>query len=190
MARKSNTRAYSAQKNDNIYLYTKGGEFSLNGINYVGEYHLDGTIPKTGPILSEDAIQLRNLYLNANSYVYDSLRKFKKLVTQHQDPKPYLYAPTSQVYAVGFDTRYFVEKIEDDKSYAIEINQQQFNLIGQPNGIDTGLYPIAVVNWKLTGNIIDIVAHNELEIYRASFTCPSAAYAVRNYSEFAQTTSV
>lgn len=186
MAKKPGLRTYSAQKNDNNYLYTKGGEYSLNGLNYIGEYHLDGTIPKTGPIIAEDTMELRKPYTNINSYNYDVLRKFKKLVTRFQDPKPYLYTPNSQVYTVGFDTRYFVEKIEDNESYAIEIDQNQYGLIGQPNGIDIGLYPIAIVNWKLTGTSANIIAHNELEIYKASFTCPSVAYAVRNYLEYAQ----
>ncbi len=81
-----------------------------------------------------------------------------------------------------------MEKVNDDNSYAIEINTSQNRTYGIPGGIDPGLYTKAIVNWKLTGRREDIIAHNELEIYKASATVPTVAYAVRNFLEFAQIT--
>jgi len=43
-------------------------------------------------------------------------------------------------------------------SYAIEINQDQYNLIGKRGGIDGGLYPSVVVrvevDWQKVGHYI------------------------------------
>ena len=41
---------YGARYNSNNYLYTKGGEFSLDGLNYIGEYHYQEVLARTGPI--------------------------------------------------------------------------------------------------------------------------------------------
>ena len=181
---------FSPGRNDNTHLYTKGGEFSLDGVEYVGEYHLIGSVPKTGPVANPGNRVLQRLYTNPDHYVYDRLKNFDVTVLNYVEPKPYLYNPTEPDYAVGYDNRYFVEKIEDDMSYAIEINQDQYNLIGKRGGIDGGLYPSAVVRWKLTGKRSDIISHNEMELYKASLVVPSVNYAVRNFLEFARITLV
>ena len=103
-----------------IYLYTKGGQFSLDGKEYIGEYHFDGTIAKAGPVppppSQPEAPTLRRLYNNPDHYTYDSVKKFSVPVLLRTDPQPYLYAPVESAYIVGFDARYFVEKINDDAS--------------------------------------------------------------------------
>jgi len=181
---------FSPGRNDNIYLYTKGGQFSLNGEEYVGEYHYAGLTPKTGPIQSKDSVVLQRLYRNPDHYVYDKQFNFDVGVLSFADPIPFLYVPTEQVYEAGFDTRYFVEKIEDALSYAIEIDEQQYVNIGTRGGIDSGLYTFTEIRWKLTGKSQDIINHNEDQIFKASTIVPSIAYAVRNYLEFARITQV
>ena len=86
--------------------------------------------------------------------------------------------------------RFFVEKVEDDFSYAVEIDNDQFNLINKPGGIDGGVYLSAAVRWKLTGRRQDIIDHNEMELYKASSKVPSVNYAVKNFLEFARITLV
>ena len=84
----------------------------------------------------------------------------------------------------------FVEKIEDSESYAIEVNQEQFNLINKEGGIDGSIYTYTAINWKLTGRSRDIIEHNETQLYKASSIVPSINYAVRNFLEFARITLV
>lgn len=181
---------FSPGRNDNTHLYTKGGEYSLDGKEYVGEYHLVGVVPKSGPIANSQSRVLQRLYVNPDHYIYDRLNNFDVDVLNFVEPRPHLYLPQEQDYIVGYDNRYFVEKIEDDMSYAIEINQDQYNLINVKGGIDGGLYPSAVIRWKLTGKRADIITHNEMELYKASLKIPSINYAVRNFLEFARITLV
>lgn len=181
---------FSSRRKNDIYLYTKGGEYTLNGKNYIGEYHLEGQLVKTGPIQSENSQMLRRYYNIQDHYIYDKVHDFNIPVLGYISPKPYLYSPQDSVYVNGFGSRYFVEKVDDDNSYAIEIDQRQFEQIGKPGGIDGGLYLSAFVKWKFTGRREDIITHNELEIRRASIQLPTVAYAVKNYLEFARVTIV
>lgn len=190
MAFTKRSSAFSPGRNNNIYLYTKGGEFSLDGVNYIGEYHLVGDIPNTGPIPAEDTKELHRIYPNPDHYIYDKFFEFKVPVRGFIEPKPYIYRPDEQDYIVGSDARYFVEKVDDELSYAIEIDQRQYKSIGKRGGIDGGLYLAASINWKLTGRREDIIKHNETQLYLASKKIPSINYSVKNFLEFARITLV
>lgn len=181
---------FSPGRNDNIYLYTKGGEFSLDGKDYIGEYHYAVTTPKTGPIPGPNSKVLQKAYKNRDHYIYDKAFNFNAPLKQYVTPKPHLYRPKEQAYVDGFDTRYFVEKIQDDKSYAIEIDINQYNSLNTPGGIDGGLYPSAIVRWQLTGRHDDIIKNNERELLVASRNVPSVYYVVKTPLEFARITLV
>jgi len=180
--------AFSPIQNNDTHLYTKGAEFSLNGLNYIGEYHLVGDIPRTGPIPSQTSEELHRAYENPDHYTYDSVFSFDVPTRKFIEPKPYIYRPDEQDYIVGSDTRYFVEKVDDELSFAIEIDQRQYRSVGLSGGIDGGLYLSAAINWKLTGKREDIIRHNEDELYLASKKVPSINYAVKNFLEFARIT--
>ncbi len=181
---------FSSRKNNNTYLYTKGGEFSLSGRNYVGEYHYDGTIPKTGPITSDTSQVLTRFYTIGDHYIYDKTFDFDIKVLKFTNPIPYLYRPKDTVYLAGYDSRFFVEKIDDENSYAMEIDQIQYQGMGKQGGIDNGLYLAATLNWRFTGRREDIIKHNELELQKASTKLPTIIYAVRSTLEFARITLV
>jgi hypothetical protein len=172
-------------KPNSEYLYTKGNEFSLNGQNYIGEYHYENMTPTTEPELG-GGIVLRKRYTNLDHYTYDKLLKFDTLVSSFISPKPYMPIISNQTYVAGYVTRYFVEKINDSQSYPIEIDLSQFKKFGKRGGIDSGLYNVASVSWKLTGLIVDIIAYNQEEIFFASDKVPKIAYGVRNYTEYAR----
>lgn len=182
------TSRFGIRKNNNTYLYTKGKEYSLNGIEYIGEYHLDGTVAKVGPILDPEAPALQRYYANKDHYIYDKQYNFNSKVLQFISPVYYSYAPAEQAYLIGYDLRYFVEKINDDESYAIEIDEKQFRNINKKGGIDGGIYAVSTVQWQLTGYQKDIAANNELSLRQASVITPSVEYAVKNYTEFARFT--
>jgi len=184
------TSEYGVRKNDNIYLYTKGGEFSYGGINYVGEYHYDGNVAKTGPTPNDNAQLLQRYFANPEHYIYDRAFRFKPKVLGFVDPKPYLYKPNEQVYSVGVDSRYFVEKIQDSESYAIEIDSAQFNQINKTGGIDGSIHSYTSIEWKLTGSTQSITKYNQYQISIASALVPSINYAIRNYLEYARITLV
>ena len=70
----------------------------------------------------------------------------------------------------------------------MEINNQQFRTIGKPGGIDGGLYAYQSLEWRLTGTQQAIYQHNQLQLYKASRTLPTIAYAVRSFTEGARIT--
>ena len=181
---------YTPGNTDATHLYTKGGEFSLNGTNYIGEYHTNNGMPYTGPTKSSGAVPLQRFYSNPDHFQYEKLFNFHVDVAQFVDPVPYLYSPKPTAYKAGFDMRYFVEKINDDQSYPIEVDKNQYSQINAPNGIDGGIYGSAAVSWKLTGFREDIINYNQNSLIKASQTIPGALYAVRNFLEFAQITLV
>lgn len=188
MARSIKVNKFSPRSSEEWYLYTKGGEFSLDGAGYIGEYHKNNGIPYTGPIPSKQAKLLRRLYGNPDHYTYDQLFDFKTPASLLGEPTPYVYSPKETAYAVGFDTRYFAEKRNDASSYAIEIDQQQYRNIGRVGGIDEGLYLTTTVNWKLTGTFSSIEQHNKLEIFMASKIVPSVVFSIKNFIEFGRVT--
>jgi hypothetical protein len=181
---------YSAASNTGIYLYTKGGEYSLDGLDYIGEYHMEGSTAKTGPVMNSNSRVLHRAYRNRDHYTYDKNFEFKVRVLDYVEPVPYLYRPAEQAYTAGMDARFFVEKYDDNTSYAIEINSQQYEKIGKKGGIDGGLYRYATIQWQLTGRREDIISHNELEVYKASSILPTIEYSIKNYLDFARITLV
>ena len=184
------TNKYTAAHNANTHLYTKGGEYSLDGKDYVGEYHLQDVTAQTGPVPSSQSKTLHRVYKNSDHYVYDKVFSFNVPVLNYIDPIPYRYQPNEQVYALGSDIRFFVEKKDDDNSYAIEIDSLQYDKINLIGGIDGGLYNHTAVEWRLTGRRDDIIKFNQYQIQKASSVIPTIEYAIKNYLEFARITLV
>lgn len=192
---KKNTLANKA--NADNYLYTKGREFSLEGINYIGEYHLVDSKPKTGPVPSNEAMALTKYYPDPVVYNYDRIRQFKNLVTDFTEPKPIIIKPTELDYQIGYVDRFFVEKAINVEKYPTEIDNLQYQKYNTTQNINGGLYLLVILRWKLTGplrdrrdakgNLIErgIYEHNALEVERGSRQIPNLNYIIKNYIEFA-----
>lgn len=191
MAKKPRLKAKgSPQADANNYFYTKGGEFSLNGVEYVGEYHLVALQPFTGPVHTESSLQLRRFYAYDYHYTYDGLFDFLVPASQYVDPVPYTFSPSEVQYTRGFAPRYFVEKLNDEKSYAVEIDLPQYQKLGKLGGIDGGLYSHSVVEWKLTGTANAILLHNEMQMIKAQQIVPSVLFCITSYTEFGRITEI
>jgi hypothetical protein len=181
---------YTLTRGQTEYLYTKGGEFSLDGVEYIGEYHLVGPFVMTGPIKAPNARHLEQLYTSYDHYIYDKSFNFGVGVKDRVDPTPFRYTPTDQSYVAGSEMRFFVEKINTDDSFAFEINRVQYDYRNRPGGVDEGIYALAAIEWKLTGRLEDIITFNQIQMERASEKLPTIAYAVTSFSEYARVTLV
>lgn len=213
--RSGNISGFSPRKKVRTHLYTKGGEYSLDGVEYIGEYYVEENIARTGPTppVNTDEVnavgdpdlinpktrlfvqktadwgkELRRIYPTNYQYEYEKLKDFYVKVNLFIDPRPYIYQPKESAYSAGFDERFFVQKRGDDASYAIEIDISQWELIGYPRGIDDGLYAYTSVNWKLVGAYDYIAQQNELALFKAQRLVPSILYSVRNFTEYARFT--
>ena len=80
------------QKTTNNYKYTKGFEYSLNGVNYIGEYHISRELlDDYNPLLvyvldnqwcDKTSLKVTKELLNAGESVFiwpEALKKFKDL---------------------------------------------------------------------------------------------------------------
>lgn len=204
---------YSPRSRVETFLYTKGGELSLDGVSYIGEYHIKEGIAYTGPeplkaldninkvgdpdiILKEFRATrtmnsgriLRRIYVDYDQYEYEKLKDFEIKVLNFFEPRPYLYKPKQAAYDAGEDSRYFVQKRNSDDSYPIEIDTNQWELVGQFQGIDPLIYTSVSVVWKLVGSYDYIAQQNELALFRAQKLVPGVLYAVRSFTEFARLT--
>jgi hypothetical protein len=183
--------------NADKYLYTKGSIFSLDGKNYIGEYHLDDGKPRTGPIPDKQSKLLTKYYPDPEVYNYDRIKQFKNLVTEFTEPKPIIIKPTELSYEIGYIDRFFVEKAINVERYPTEIDNLQYQKYNTTQNINGGLYLVVILNWKLTGplrdrrdakgNLIErgIYEHNALEVEKGSRQIPNLSYIIKNYIEFA-----
>jgi len=213
--RSTNISSFSARKKTRTHLFTKGGEFSLDGVEYIGEYYIVGDSAFTGPApvdITEDVNQigdpdlvnpkirlvtpkaaeggklLRRVYLEQYQYDYERIKKFQVDVLDFIDPVPYLYEPKDSAYEAGEDRRYFVQKRGNDESYAIEIDSNQWEMLGQYKGIDDGLYAFTSVVWRLVGSYDILAQQNELALFKAQRVIPSILYSVKSFTEYARFT--
>lgn len=179
------------------YLYTKGNQFSLNGENYIGEYHKNGSKFYTGPIHNGSSKLLTKYYSDPLMYEYDRSRGFEERI--RVVPNQIVWAPLDTNYKTGFATRYFVERTGNYESYPIEIDAEQKSMFGSEGGIDEGLYALAVFDWKLTGPERNVYKDNQLyiegiyefnqrQVIVNSKIIPNLEYAIKSYTEYARVT--
>jgi len=180
----------------NNYKYTKGFEYSLDGENYIGEYHMVGQTAMTEPIESTTSKALTKYYSDPNLYEYDKARNFPKRV--RIQPNQIVWSPIQSEYKNGYATRYFVERIGNMEGYPIEIDSNQASVYGKDNGIDEGVYVLVKIKWKLTGPertmmyngqmIEGIYEYNEHEVISKTRMIPNLEAAIKSYTEYAQIT--
>ena len=203
---------YSQQSVAETYLYTRGLQYSLNGVEYIGEYHIIGPDAFTGPtpIKTDDNININNsisvlnprqnitslktqdqglkltsYYSSLNNYSYDNIIK-SKLISNFRSPKQIMYQPKDSAYDAGIDSRYFVQKRGADDNFAIEIDINQWELIGSYRGIDNGLYYAAAIKWMLVGTYDYVYNYNQQELIKAEPLVPNIMYAIKNFTEYSK----
>jgi hypothetical protein len=179
-------------------LYTKGFEYSLDGKNYVGEYHNVNGITYAGRPDNPTKRRLTRYYENNDLYTYDRLASFTRPQITYKQPKFVLIQPKQQDYNIGYINRYLVQYVLDLAQVPIEIGDKAKDTYGKPMGIDPNLYDLIEVKWQLTGPLFDktiltgvipgITETNRQTITKLAQKYPSVIYTFRNYSEFANVT--
>ena len=149
---------------------TRGSEFLLNGIPYVGLYYatfdgkyFSGPNPSTGPneLLESIATTYNASELN-NTNMPVALKKKIISVTQAKlnastkQPTAYFPKPLQTDYDLGYLNRSFIKK-KNEHGYITEISPQEYTDIvnGDVNYDTTMLQPYQIM-WKLTGPLHSI----------------------------------
>jgi hypothetical protein len=175
--------------------YTKGGEYSLEGDNYVGIYHIsnDGVFTGEPNLLNKKA--LTKYYKSKDVYLYDKSFDFKKIESTYKTPTLVKIQPTENDYTYGYFKRYFIVDTTNLDMIPFAIDETQASQYGREGGIDAGKYTLVEILWKLTGSLRNtsvggsilqgIYDHNKSEIDKIAQTYPNIVYSVTSYVEFA-----
>ena len=174
---------------DKDYLYTKGKELSLNGEEYIGEYHIISNTPKTEPVESTTSKILHPLYSSKDEYQYDLLVAKNNLtfLKAFVDPVPYIPIPTNVDYNQGFINRYFAKNVINPNSYVIEIDQRQYMNAGHDKSrgnINNAIYNLLELKWIIVGISKNVFESNTETLVSAEQRMSGIIYAVPNALQF------
>ena len=178
--------------------YTFGQEWQLeDGNEYIGLYHMyipTGEIYTMGKWSPRDSKKLVK-YIN----LPESVKQYKKIkpdvVTKYDSVSNQMIQVTNDDYAIGYITRYFIKKYNEN--YISEINKIQYANWGAKK-IDPNLYTAISITWYITGEINDVKTSistipgvfnkNKKEVLLAELTIPGITKLITNYLQYYQDT--
>lgn len=180
--------------NEKNFLYTKGKQLSLDGYEYIGEYHITGGKPKTGPIEADDSKLLTLYYSDRQHYVYDKIilgpqKNKSPFVKAFGAPKMIIPNPSTSDYDIGSIERFFVKDQFFSDTHVIEIDRDHYNNIDNESvrgSINGARFANVVIQWKIVGIRDDIFSFNKQQLIKAESILPGIVYAVPNVLQFAQ----
>lgn len=168
--------------------YTSGNEFiDESGNDYVGLYHILPTGQHfTESTQTDKSVLLlpKRLDLSESGKVFNRNTDFKTF--NYVLPKSYFPQLTANDYAIGYFTRYFVQKKNNPITTIMEIDVDQYSNINNINqvGINGNIYNKCMLNWRIAGPKID--SWNTFSVSIARRTFPYLETFFTNYLEFSK----
>jgi len=154
-------------------LYTKGGEFIINGKEYIGAYYktysgkvysgknpINGSSQELLPLINNSSLFQGNAQSKGGILVDTYTKKYidNPNVTDlnlYIKPTQFYPKPTDNDYQKGYIMRYFAKK-RNDIGYVIEINKETYlSLTKQDKVYDYVTYQAIDVFWQITGPLRD-----------------------------------
>lgn len=141
--------------------YTPGGEYMINGQEYIGYYNITARGPFTGRVFAdkEQPLSVLRIVLNEQSQLYDELATKNGYTTdlEFDDPVAAQTTITAKDKKSGFINRYFLQQRNDKRARIKEIDKVQFDSVSDGTaGINPNLYKSVALRWKITGPEFDI----------------------------------
>lgn len=87
--------------------------------------------------------------------------------------------PTDGDYKVGYITRYFTQKVNDNSSYIYEISENQFTKLS-----NNPLYKVVELDWKISGDREEVREMNRKSIRFASVDMKNIGLYLPNHLQF------
>jgi len=171
-----------------LYIYTKGKEFALNEVEYVGEYHYRGKDAYTGPIPSIESKKLEKYHPSKDVLRYIKVHPKQKVFLTYVEPTKGLVFPTENNYITGVMKRFFVQH-RLEKETIVELDYDQASSYGKEKGIDPVLYQLTSLKWMITTDSkkIDLVEFENFRVVQtANKEMPGLADVIYNYIEFSE----
>tara|TARA_Y100000592_G_scaffold100965_1_gene184131 strand:+ start:13808 stop:14383 length:576 start_codon:yes stop_codon:yes gene_type:complete len=136
-------------------LFTKGGEYLLDGEDYVGFYHVH---PDKGPMVGKVHVpepHKRLVSIEENPLIvgYKNAYTESDIIQVSQNtalPFTFIPNPSDEDFENGFITRYFIAKRNDyNKLYETSEKEYPRKIAGLPEG----LYAEMELDWHITKNL-------------------------------------
>ena len=150
-------------------LVTSGKEWMyVDGTEYIGQYHryttdevfseatyIDGKSKILIPYIDTKTIGQQNeLGIDTSkNFEYNSIKTLDVQISQI--PNPNTERVTDRDIEVGYVVRYFAYKVNDGQ--LLELNKEDHDSVGSPNGLDAILWKKFNLRWKITGPDNDIL---------------------------------
>ena len=141
--------------------YTKGGEYMIEGEEYIGYYNITVRGPYTGRVYAdkEQPLFVLKTVFNEQSQIYTGLAEGIGYATDldFDDPTPAVIAPSKDDIKRGFFNRYFIQKRNDKRARVYELDKDQYSTVSDGTaGINPSLFKSVVLRWKILGPEFDI----------------------------------
>ena len=173
--------------NRQIYSYTKGGEYMLDGENYIGEYHFSGNDPYTGPIQTKESKKLKLYTSNKSIIIYDNVKPSLEVIKTYIDPYDSFTSPKKAQYEAGLFVRYFVKRRNTTENFIYELSENVAKLYNSRNGIDPTLYQLVKLPWAISNgskNLKDIEQRNSKSLFEANKEMPGLEEHITSLHEY------
>ena len=175
-------------------LFTQGKEFMTeDNVEYIGGYHRY----ITGEIYTESNWNVRKSKrlikyvenVTKQTFIYDTLKP--NLTLKYIQPNAHSVTISKNYISIGYITRYFIKKINNES--IIEINQTQYNAWLQ-DVIEKKMHIAISLTWYISGAIEDktsgvvtipgVVSKNQKQVSYANKTLPGVSNMLTNLIEY------
>ena len=175
-------------------LFTQGKEFMTeDNVEYIGGYHRY----ITGEIYTESNWNVRKSKrlikyvenVTKQTFIYDTLKP--NLTLKYIQPNAHSVTISKNDISIGYITRYFIKKINNES--IIEINQTQYNAWLQ-DVIEKKMHIAISLTWYISGAIEDktsgvvtipgVVSKNQKQVSYANKTLPGVSNMLTNLIEY------
>jgi hypothetical protein len=167
-----------------LYQYTKGKEYSLNGYEYIGYYHLADGVPFSEFMPSASSRKLYPYKGGMAGMIYDRIKpdylKLDTFIEPYQAPLNI----TAQQYQAGKIIRYFLKKRNENIIY--EINKEMVGKVGKEGGFDDMLYQLVKLDWMISTNgaTNELLNFNARSLHSANLEMPGLKDKIVNLYEY------
>lgn len=169
---------------EKLYVYTKGKEYSLDGVEYIGYYHISNSVPYSEYKPSTTSRKLYPYKSSDASMIYDKLKpEYLKLDTYNPPYQAPLLLTAAQ-YESGKITRYFLKKRNENIIY--EINKNMVGKLGSEGGIDDIMYQLTSMDWMISINGIsyELINFNTKSLAIADLEMPGVRNKITSMYEY------
>ena len=166
---------YHKYPNGSVYTGAEWSDRSEQLMPFANQTELTSLVSEDGKISSEVDSKNNSIYFKLTGTRFD----------QYYTPPFYYPQPTEEMYAVGFKTRFFVQKINEPELIT-EVNPAEFDSTNIKNkaGIDENLYRKLRIDWTIEGPLKEVRKVNQRILMHNEASFPGILRYLSDLDEF------